>query len=118
MGYFPNGTSGECYRDAYCYGCANHRDKHDGRGAGCAIWDLHLLYNSEQHDTESDDPAKRATSIAWKAALSELIPETDEGTGECSLFLPSDPYKRAAQEARWKLASSPAGLDAEGRESE
>ena len=106
MGYFPNGTSGECYRELYCYRCSNYRDKHDGRGEGCAIWDLHFLYNSDQHDTESTDPAKRATSIAWKAALSELIPETDDGTGECSLFLPSDPYKRAAQEARWKLAAS------------
>ena len=44
MGYFSNGTEGELYREAWCYGCRNWRDEGDGRGPGCPVMDAHFLY--------------------------------------------------------------------------
>ena len=46
MAYFPNGTAGTMYQERYCCRCLNYRDKGDGRGPGCAVWDAHLLFNT------------------------------------------------------------------------
>jgi hypothetical protein len=45
MAYFPNGQSGDIYMDRYCFNCTHWKDRDDGRGPGCPVWDLHLVYN-------------------------------------------------------------------------
>lgn len=78
MAYFSNGSEGEFYKFHFCNNCKNFRDKKDGRGVGCAVWDLHLLHNGEEK---------------FKEALDFLIPErkiNKDGIGEmeeCSMFL-------------------------------
>ena len=76
MGYFPNGAAGDYYRSRYCDHCINMRDKNDGRGEGCAIWDLHLLWNYDA----VDDKTKR-----W--ALDHFIPEEGIEQLECEMFI-------------------------------
>ena len=77
MAYFSNGCEGEGYRERYCYQCQNHRDKGDGRGEGCAVWDAHLLFNHEEHKNP-------------KSILHVLIPRKEGGgNAECSMYLPT-----------------------------
>lgn len=75
MGYFSNGTEGDFYRSAWCERCVNWRDEHDGRGDGCPIWDLHILYNYDQLKKSS-----------LERALSSLIPREGIENGQCRLF--------------------------------
>ena len=79
MGYFPNGTSGDCFRDSYCWKCKNWVDKKDGRGFGCPIWDLHLDYSYELCNSKT---------IA-KKMLDFLIPINKKRcyNEECAMFL-------------------------------
>lgn len=87
MAYFPNGTSGMAYQERYCLVCRNYRDKDDGRGPGCAIWDAHLLYSYEAAG-ESD----RAKGLS--AVLDVLIPEDEAGfPKECSMFVGGADHK-------------------------
>lgn len=72
MAYFSNSSEGKYYRERYCSKCINHRDKNDGRGIGCPIWDLHLLHNGEKQ---------------FKEILDFLIEREDCGNKECSMFL-------------------------------
>lgn len=76
MAYFPNGTSGLDYQEHFCVKCVNYRDKKDGRGYGCPIFDLHLLWN---YDAIKDKDKKMA--------LEMLIPTTDVGNDQCSMFV-------------------------------
>lgn len=72
MGYFPNGTSNEIYRERYCSGCY-----HDVRG-DCPIMLLHLVHNYEECNKEH-------------SFLHALIPR-DKETGDnrmCKLYVPS-----------------------------
>ena len=74
MAHFSNGTEGMMYQSKYCDICWNYRDKDDGRGFGCPIWDLHLLFVGEkQHEV----------------TLNTLIPMNKDGifAAECSMFL-------------------------------
>ena len=82
MAYFPNGTAGECYMSRFCFHCKNYRDKKDGRGFGCAVWGLHILYNRE---TEKE-----------KEMLDILIPMSKDGLWqeECSMFLKKKDKKK------------------------
>lgn len=57
MGYFPNGTSGEMFVERHCVECVHWKDDGDGRGHGCPVYDLHLLYSYELAD-KKDDPGK------------------------------------------------------------
>lgn len=71
MGYFPNGTSNDIYRQRYCDTCY-----HDIKG-DCPIVLLHLVHNY--------DECNKPTSF-----LHALIPR-DKETGEnkmCSLYVP------------------------------
>lgn len=61
MAYFSNGTEGDIYEAEYCDRCI-HQD-------GCAVWELHMIHNSDQHDDE------RLASI-----LGTLIPRSKDGT--------------------------------------
>ena len=67
MGYFPNGTAGEEYREQYCKRCI-----HD-EGDACSIWELHLLFNGESGEIGE--------------ALEILIPTRDTDNLQCSMFV-------------------------------
>ena len=47
MAYFPNGTAGDMFVENTCVDCVHWRDLGDGRGHGCPVFDLHLLYSYE-----------------------------------------------------------------------
>ena len=81
MGYFSNGTEGGAYQSEYCFRCANRRNKKDGCGFGCAIWDLHLQYSYKLANSKADS----------KKMLDFLIPLDAKGcfNKECRMFLPS-----------------------------
>jgi hypothetical protein len=87
MAYFPNGTSGMVYQERYCCRCKNYRDKGDGRGAGCAIWDLHLFFSYEECNNTGKVEGKPRTNA--KDMLDTLIPMDKEThfPAECSMFL-------------------------------
>lgn len=94
MAYFPNGTAGEGYRNVFCYRCMNNIDKKDGRGFGCAIWDLHLFYSYKLCNSKS---------IA-KKMLDFLIPERKDkcGADVCSMFIPKFPKGQKVLEEQKK----------------
>lgn len=72
MAYFSNGTEGREYQKRYCLRCVNYRDKEDGRGYGCVIWDVHLLFNGKEK---------------YSPVLDVLIPRCGAaGNGACALF--------------------------------
>lgn len=75
MGYFSNGTEGEMYMARWCERCVHWRDDKDGRGDGCPIWDLHLLYNYDQHKKPSTE-----------RALAMFIPYVDGHNSQCVMF--------------------------------
>ena len=77
MGHFSNGSEGEGYLNHFCFNCKEWRDRKDGKGEGCPIWDVHLLYVYNAKDEA-------------KEILDFLIPRTDDGLGncECSMFNP------------------------------
>lgn len=77
MGYFSNGTEGECYQRTYCFNCVNR--KKDDAGVGCPIWDLHMSYNYELCNSKSKA----------KKMLDFLIPPDKEtcGNKQCSMFI-------------------------------
>ena len=57
MAYFPNGTSGEMFVEDTCVRCVHWKDLGDGRGTGCPVFDLHLIYSYELCN-KKDDPGK------------------------------------------------------------
>ena len=74
MAYFPNGTSGEIYREQYCERCIHdvHRN--------CRVWLAHLVtrYSDKEH----------GVSEAGKV-LNILIENNDDiGAKQCSMFIP------------------------------
>jgi len=69
MGYFSNGTEGMCYQESFCNRCVHDKDN------DCPVWNLHLLWNSEQHD----DKHKRL-------ALDLLIPRKGIENEQCKMF--------------------------------
>lgn len=81
MAYFPNGTSGISYMERFCFRCVHWKDLNDGRGEGCPIMDLHILWNYDAVGDDAD-PTK-------KTALNNLIPLRKDGLGneECSCFV-------------------------------
>jgi len=64
MAYFSNGTEGCMYLDRWCFHCRNWKDRRDGRGEGCPIWDVHLAYNGDQ---------------GARGVLDMLIPMSEDG---------------------------------------
>lgn len=86
MAYFSNGTEGLSYQERYCFQCANWKDREDGKGEGCPIWDLHLFHSYELAN-QHDDPGKQMLDY-----LIPMVPHTfDDGItydvpGECSMY--------------------------------
>ena len=81
MAYFSNGSEATTYVAHYCDHCQNYRDLDDGRGFGCAVWDLHMQWNYEQLvDGERTGPKHEA--------LAHFIPEAEDGhPGDCTMYL-------------------------------
>jgi len=79
MGYFANGTEGDYYYAEYCLKCVNWRDNGSG-SEGCAIIDLHMLWNYDAVGNKADKTKE--------AALSHFIPRsTDELSNEqCTMY--------------------------------
>lgn len=77
MAYFSNGSEGDNYMAKWCCCCENWKDLNDGRGSGCPIWDVHLLFNYEAQ--------KNPTA---KQILDMLIPTNKESmfAEKCSMF--------------------------------
>jgi hypothetical protein len=46
MGYFSNGTQGDCYEERYCSRCIHVNGK-DGK-SGCAVMLAHMLHNYKE----------------------------------------------------------------------
>ena len=65
MGYFSNGTEGECYEDEYCARCI-HYD-------GCAVLLLHMIHNYKESNKED-------------SFLHILIPRSKNRNLKCNMF--------------------------------
>ena len=81
MAYFSNGSEGDNYTSQYCDRCVNWRDMNDGRGAGCPVWDIHLLYAYEECNNKGNA----------KAILDTLIPMNPKThfAEQCAMFQPN-----------------------------
>jgi len=53
MGYFSNGTEGECYMQSYCFKCKNWREKKGEGAPGCPIMDLHMFHGYDLCNSRS-----------------------------------------------------------------
>lgn len=86
MGYFSNGTEGDCYEAQYCSRCA-HRDGPDGDG-GCMVWFAHMMKNYEE--------CNKPDSI-----LHMLIPRLKDGSGngKCAMFIDKVLYRALTEQA-------------------
>jgi len=73
MGYFSNGSEGECYEARYCARCY-----FGGSETGCPIMFLHFHRNYD----DCNNP---------ESPLHAMIPRLDNGdNGECVCFTPKD----------------------------
>jgi hypothetical protein len=92
MGYFPNGTAGMAYQERWCVHCKNYRDRNDGRGTGCPVWDIHLALG--YHD-----------GAEVRYALDILIPRSKDGLSnkECEVFQPLHPQAEAEAAGQIRL---------------
>lgn len=85
MAYFANGTEGLMYQERYCFQCANWKDREDGKGEGCPIWDIHLFHAYDLCNDEG--PGKQMLDY-----LIPMVPHTFSGgitsdvAGECSMY--------------------------------
>lgn len=70
MGYFSNGTEGECYYDAYCARCVHDKDQ------SRPVWAAHLMHNYDECNNEN-------------SILHILIPRNESGLGnkQCAMFI-------------------------------
>jgi hypothetical protein len=57
MAYFPNGTAGLGFVETTCVDCVHWKDDGDGRGHGCPVYDVHLLFSTDLCN-KKDDPGK------------------------------------------------------------
>jgi len=88
MGYFSNGTEGNCFEERWCSRC--HHDAAyrayvaDGekgpRPEPCPVWNAHLLFSYDLCN-KKDDPGK--------VVLDMLIERTDL-VNRCVMFVPAD----------------------------
>lgn len=85
MAYFPNGTSGACFEARWCCDCANEGDPENGNG--CAIWDVHLLFNYEARDSE-------VSKGILDTLIADVGMENEDGTCPCRLFVEGKPEQR------------------------
>lgn len=89
MGTFSNGTEGGGFRELWCDRCAH--DTHPDSEKQCAVWMLHLAYNSDQHAAYMVGEGNQLRhGPTLKHLLAWLIHEkADEmGAQECAMFMP------------------------------
>ena len=77
MGYFANGTEGDCYEAAYCNNCIHQKDA--DKGECCPILLLHLLWN---YDQQSDEDKALALDL--------FIPRDGIANKPCEMFISKD----------------------------
>lgn len=88
MGYFSNGTEGDCYEQRYCQTCI-HQNGPDGRSM-CAVWAAHMLKNYDECNND-------------ESILHMLIPRDGKGhNGICSMHAPKSPNAPAQRPGDWK----------------
>lgn len=80
MAYFSTGEEGLSYRQKWCDRCLNQEQESP---IGCPVMDVHLYRNYSQC---GDTQAAKAT----EAILGHLIPRTEDGNQQCSMFRPKD----------------------------
>jgi hypothetical protein len=78
MGYFSNSTEGMMYMEEFCLKCVNWRDSGDGRGEGCPIQDLHLMWNYDAVGKNADKTKAEA--------LSHFIPREGIENTQCTMY--------------------------------
>lgn len=97
MGYFPNGCAGSVYESKYCFHCVNRVDLKDGRGFGCPIWDLHIMYSYELCNSKSKA----------KKMLDFLIPIDKKAelpiNLQCSMFQKMNEFENIKQLSKMQL---------------
>ena len=90
MGYFANGTEGDAFRCEYCRTCVNNGDSKSDEG--CAVWDLHLLFNSDQNKDGMvplcDGVEVHGPTLA--VVLGSLIVRKPGGGQECLMHRPRE----------------------------
>lgn len=88
VGSFSNGTEGVGFEELWCERCIHYAEP-DAKKQ-CAVWMLHLCFNSEQHESGMTKPHS-GTSMhgpTLKSMLSALIQEKRGGGQECLMFTP------------------------------
>jgi hypothetical protein len=77
MGYFSNGSEGDCYEAEFCSRCV-HQNGPDGE-SGCAVMLAHLLRNYDECNNK-------------ESILHILIPRDKDGWNEqCKMFHAKNP---------------------------
>lgn len=94
MAYFANGTEGIAYMERWCSRCLNCGD--DKYEFGCAVWDLHSLFQSERDFSQTDG------GVAGRL-LDALIPRTEDGlnNGRCLMFREQDAIPQGMSLLEW-----------------
>lgn len=85
MGYFSNGTEGEMFVDSYCSRCVNWRDLDDGRGFGCPVYDVHLIFAYEETGTGSN--AESILDLLIPRKVIQASDGYDLPVNECAMFV-------------------------------
>ncbi len=87
MAYFPNGDACELFQAEHCHDCIHWPDD---PSKGCAVYDVHLLWNYDQIGNET-----------VKNILSTLIDDEHKPLGEmCSMRVREFPVVTADEEEK------------------
>lgn len=88
MGYFSNGSEGRDFQEMYCLSCVNNGDELSDEG--CAVWDLHTSYNSDQFKPGlvQIGEALQVHGPTVAALLGGLIQHAPTGGQKCLMFRP------------------------------
>lgn len=90
MGYFSNGTEGDCYRTEYCFKCVNFTRRPNEDIEGCPIMDMHFCYGYKLCNSKS--LAKKMLDMLIPPTCKKINFEGKEVTfpfnDECKMFLP------------------------------
>lgn len=71
MGYFANGTEGDCFEAKWCNRCV-----HEDNEKGCPVMLAHILFSYEECNSKSNA----------KVMLDMLIPRDGPWNAQCAMF--------------------------------
>jgi hypothetical protein len=90
MGYFSNGSEGDCYRAEYCFKCANWEKRPGDDVEGCPIMDLHFAWSYKLCNSKS--LGKKFLDFFIPPAITAISAKGEKLTlpfnGKCRMFLP------------------------------